>query len=439
MKNILIISPIGLSEFLLPRLSKDPRIGTVFFCILDPSMSHIAKGAGDQTDWQKVEVITDYMKAINESPPSELLVVIDDIGMGFAGKKLRELGYKVIGGSPMADKIEDDRDYATNMMKQFMEVPETYSFQSFDDALTFAKAQPKEDRFVFKPNDSTAPKECTYVAHDISDLVSAMSDFKKEWKYKESFQLQRFLPGEEMDFNAYFNGKEWLPGSMIYYFENKPVMNGDIGPATGGAVAVEYSRKNEGQFFDILEKMKPMLIEDGYVGQLAINCIISEDDKKPYFLEFCGRFGYPSLPADITLLEDNGKKVYDLFLALAEGTMPTLFPTNKIAATIVVGINPYPYSAGADCNKYEPISWDKKWDTYFFPYYVMFDEKKMVSAGISGQVLQVTCCDATLDGAVAMLYDTYMPTLKLKDKLYRTDLGESAKKRMKQLHNWGII
>ncbi len=427
--NFLIISPIGLSEFVLPRLSMDDRVKKVFFCVLDPAMKQVGSHAELHPDWVKVELISDYMKVIDQYPPSDLVVIIDDVGVGYLGKKLREMGYRVIGGSPMSDKIEDDRDFATNMMKTVMDVPETFSFSSFDEGMKFVKTQPQEDRFVFKPNDSQAPKEYTYVSKNIADLLQAMKDMKADWKWKESFQLQRFMPGMEMDFNAYFNGKDWLPNSLIYYFENKPVMNDDVGPATGGAIAVEYSRKNEGIFMDILNKLKPMLIKDNYVGQLAVNCIVSEVDKKPYFLEFCGRFGYPSFPADITLVEDNDKTVYDLFMAMADGTMPTLFPTNKVAVTVVVGIDPYPYKGNAEKNLQNAHE-----------LFESYDEKKgMVSAGIEGQLLQVTCADVKLDGAISMLYDDYMPTLKLKDKLYRTDCGKDAKRRMLTLKDWKVI
>jgi phosphoribosylamine-glycine ligase len=70
----------------------------------------------------------------------------------------------------------------------------------------------------------------------------------------------------------------------------------------------------------------------------------------------------------------------------------------------------------------------------------MYDEKdKMVLCGTSSWVLNVTCADTTLDGAVSMLYDTYMPTLKLKNAMYRSDLGKSAKKRIKALREGGVL
>ncbi|PWU06086.1 MAG: hypothetical protein C5B43_02285 [Verrucomicrobia bacterium] len=63
----------------------------------------------------------------------------------------------------------------------------------------------------------------------------------------------------------------------------------------------------------------------------------------------------------------------------------------------------------------------------------------MVMAGMAGDALNITCCDQTLDGAVSMLYDTYLPTLEIKHAMYRTDLGKDAKKRIKKLRELKVI
>lgn len=440
MTNYLIISPSGLSLFIVPRLNRESSVGKIYFCPLDPADKNLGKGLNELPDWNKLEIITDPSYAITSHKPEELIIVIDDIGIGFAGKMYRQMGYRVIGGSPLADMIEDDRDFATELMSKYMDTPETHSFGSFDAGIAFAKTLDKEERYVFKPNDSNVPKEYTYNAKDIPSLISAMRNFQDEWEWKESFQLQKFVKGKEMDFNCYFNGKEYLQNSMFYYFENKPVGNDDVGPATGGAIAVQFARKLEGDLFAILEKIKPQLIADHYVGQIAINSIVSEETHTPHFLEFCGRVGYPSFPMDITALEDNNKSLHQLFLALANGENPNLFPTDKIMCTVWCGIPPYPYKQNTDINDGVPIEWSKKWDKYFFPYYIRKGEKQnIVAAGLAGEIMQVTCADTTLDGAISMLYDTYMPTLKAKNLMYRTDLGKSAKDRIKALKEWKVI
>ncbi|MDD5406986.1 MAG: hypothetical protein PHE73_08630 [Sulfurovaceae bacterium] len=439
--NYLIISQIGLSFFLVPKLNKEKDVEKIYFHIVADDVRATGKGMENLEDYSKLVNTLDYHSVLNRIKPDNLIIIIDDVGLGETGKHLRMEGYKVIGGTPLADKIEIDRDFGQKMVKGIMEIPETYSFNSFDSGINFLKGRKKDEVFYFKPNDADVPKEYTYKGKDIIDLIEGLKNFKEEWEWKESFQLQKEVKGQLMDFSAMINSKgQILPNSLIYYFENKPVMNDDIGPQTGGATAVEYCHKLEGQFYEIFTKLTPKLIKDGYVGQIAINSIISEEDKKPYFIEFCGRWGYPSFPLDITLLEETGQTVHSLFVALTEGTLPTLFPTGKIGVTTWVGIPPYPYKDGVEKNEGVPIKWDKKWDLYFYPYYVKYDENKgMVAAGVAGEIVQVTCVANNLPSAVDMLYNTYIPTLSLKNMLYRTDAGVDAKKRMIKLKEMKVI
>lgn len=428
---------------MVPRLNKTNKVEKIYFCCVDTHYKSIGKGLENLPDWSKLEVVADYHKALNENAKDNLVIVIDDVGAGETGDNLRKQGYKVIGGSSFTDRIEEDRQYATDLMSRVMNVPESTTFDSFQAGLQFVKSHDPEERLVFKPNDAEVPKEYTYVSKDVADMVSAMTDFKEEWKWKESFQIQKFIKGVEVDFSAYFNGKDFIDNSMIIYFENKPFMDDDIGPATGGSIAVEFAYKPQGLFWDILNKLKPALRKANYTGQLSVNSIVSEEDHKPYFLEFCGRFGYPSLPMDVTLVEDNGKSFDDLFTAMVNGDNNSkLFPTNKIGVTISVFVPPAPTAEPhmMEGTKGQPISWDKKWFLYFFPYYVNYEKGKgMVLSGINTWVLNVTCADETLDGAVSMLYDTYMKTLKLKNAMYRSDLGKSAKERIKKLREWKLI
>jgi len=438
----LIISTCSLGLFLVPRLNKIKEVEKIYFQNVDSHYKTSGKGLEELDDWSKLEVIPEYAKALNESNKNELIIVIDDVGAGDTGKFLRDQGYKVIGGTPFTDRIEEDRQFATDLMGRIMDVPPSTSFDSWQEAIQFVKSQNKEARFVFKPNDSEASKEFTYVSKDVKDMVSKMQQFRSTWKYKESFQIQEFIKGTEVDFSGYFNGKEFIENSMLIYFENKAFMDKDIGPATGGSIAVEFAYPPKGIFWDILNKLKPALQKVGYRGQLAINSIVSEKDHKPYFLEFCGRFGYPSLPIDVTLVEDGGKEFHNLLMAMANGEQnKNLFPLKKIAVTVSVFVPPTPTAEPymMEGTQGEVISWDKKWDRYFFPYYIMGEKGKMVLCGTNTWILNVTCADDTLDGAVSMLYETYLPTLQLKNMMYRSDLGISAKKRIQALREYKLI
>lgn len=435
--NYVIYSINGLGFFLVPRLNQVEAVEKIYFCYPAVEHKHYGMGLSELPNYAKLEMITDINTALNKLDPANTIVIIDDVGGGDTGKMVRDRGFKTIGGGVMSDKLECDRTFATNLMKKVMDVPETMTFKTFEEGLAFLKTQDKAMRFVFKPNDEDTPKEFTFVSKNVPDLVENMKQFRKDWKWGTDFQLQVVVDGVEVDFNGYFNGKEFL--NLTIYFENKQIMNDNVGPSGGGAIAVQIVRPFKGPFADILDKLKPILIKDGYKGCVAINSIVSNETHKPYFLEFTIRFGYPSLQIDLTQLEENGKTAHDFFTQLINETGGDPFAENKPGVVISVGVPPYP-AKEAESVKGIKMSWDKKWDAYFFADYIMKgDGDEIALAGIANECLQVTCCDSTIDGATAMLYDTYMPTLKLKGAMYRTDCGADAKKRLKAIKDWGLF
>src|SRR5258708_22560653 len=439
--DYLIISPVGLSLFMVPSLAKRTEVKKIYFCVLDNKQKTLGQELNLLPLWSKLETTSDYWKIIKEHSKDNLIIVTDDVGTASLSDHLRNEGWKVVGGSEFTDKLEDDRTFSTELFSRIMKVPESYDFHSFADLTSFIKGKGKDQRWVFKPHDGLVPKDMTYVSKDQQDLLQTIDTYKSEWKLKEDFQLQEFVDGTLVDFGGWFNGKEWLENSHYLYFEEKPFLVGNIGPATGGEVAVLFYKKNEGKFFDILEKFKPALQKVGYVGQISVNAMVSEDKREPYFLEITPRFGYPSFPQDITALEDNGKYLHDLFTALVNQEKGSnLFIQKKIVVTLVASTPPYP-NKNTEVVKGLPVSWDHKYDMYFYPYYVMYDEKKktMVLTGEDALTLNITCVDETLDGAVAMLYDNYLPTLHLKNMQYRNDLGKHAKERIKKLKSWGLL
>ncbi len=433
MAKYLILSSGGYGFFIVPRLKDAEK---VWFYTPQQKLQTLGDNIQEVKGWERLEKVSDYHSVLEEKP----IIILDDIGMGETGDYLRKQGFKVVGGCAFADKIEDDRVYAMRFAERLMSVPKYTGFKNFDEAVYFLKSKSPEERFVFKPNDAMVPKEYTYVGKDTADLIEAIKSFQLEWNWKEDFILQEYVDGTEVDFSAWFNGEKFLPNSMMIYFENKPFMNDDKGPATGGSIAVEFAKPVEGLFGEILNKSIPYLQKAGYRGQLSINSKV-DSSGKPWFIEFTPRFGYPSLPLDITLLEDNGKSFSDLIQALADGTAPTLFPTDKIAVVCGVSVPPYPNEDILGLSQDTKVSWDKKWDEYFFPFYLKYStkQKSLVLTGHTGSFADVTCVDSKLDGALEMLYKDYIPTIRAKNLQFRTDCGVDARKRIEELRKLKIL
>ena len=81
------------------------------------------------------------------------IFVFDSSGNGVIADGLRSMGYYVIGGSLIADRLEKDRGFARKAMESSgIVTPQTHSFVSFDDAIEFAGGLAPKDRVVYKPS-----------------------------------------------------------------------------------------------------------------------------------------------------------------------------------------------------------------------------------------------------------------------------------------------
>lgn len=442
--NYLIVSIVGCGFYMIPRLAKASDTETVYFWCKDGAkMETLGKGMEQLPGWEKFVKVGDFGEVLQNNKKDDLIIIFDDTGMGQTADYLRKEGWMVVSGGTLAERMEGDRWWSIQMMKKIMKVPDTVYYNTFEEGIAFLKSQPKEARFVFKPQDPNTPKDKTHVGKNIADLIDAMNNFKANWEWNDGFVLQAFIEGIEGDMSIYFVNGEYLPNSLSWYFENKAFETGDKGAATGGEIAVSFFRPLAGKAKEIFDKLKPILTKFNYNGQVAINCMFSKEDHEPYFLELTPRFGYPSLEIEITLEEDAGHGFVDLIKILAGVNKPqSIFPTNKMGVICTASTPPYPIDYGADhLVSGMPVSWSSKYDIYFFPWYMMADKKGKGYAlcGYSGHALSVTCADASLAGAIDMLYNQYIPSIKLQNLQYRTDLGEDAKKRITQLKDWGVI
>lgn len=440
----LVMSIVGCGFYMVPRLSKATDTEVVYYwCRDNAKMEKVGKGIEKLPGWEKFKKVKDFGEILQNNKKDDLIIIFDDTGMGATADYLRKDGWKVVSGGELAEKMEGDRWWSIQMMKKVMKVPDTIYYDTFEEGISFLKTRQKDERFVFKPQDPDVPKDKTHVGKNVSDLIDAMNNFKDSWDWNDGFVLQSFIEGIEGDMSAYFVNGEFIPNSMNWYFENKPSMNDDKGAATGGEIAASFFRPLTGKAKEIFDKLKPMLTKYNYNGQLAINCMFSKEDHEPYFLELTPRFGYPSLEIEITLEEDSGHTFAELIKMLAGVSKPhSIFPTNKMGVVVTASTPPYPIDHNPEVLvSGMPVSWDKKWDSYMFPWYLMADAKGKGYAlsGYSGHALSVTCVGENLSSAIEMVYSEYMPTIKLQNLQYRTDLGKSAKERIKVLNEWGIF
>lgn len=174
------------------------------------------------------------------------VVVFDDVGFGKIAGSLRNKGKLVVGGSEYTDKLEEDRQFGQEEMKNAgMIVLPHWDFTDFDAAISFIKSNP--GRYVFKPSGtiSSDSKGILFLGQeeDGKDIIEVLEQNKIHWAKKiTKFQLQKMVVGVEVAAGAFFNGEDFMY-SVNINFEHKRLFPGDIGPYTGEMGCYEEGTK----------------------------------------------------------------------------------------------------------------------------------------------------------------------------------------------------
>ncbi len=369
------------------------------------------------------------------------VIVFDDVEFGEVADKLRKNGKLVIGGSVYTDNLEMDRDFGQIEMKKYgVNILPQWQFSNYDEAIEFIEKNP--ERYVFKPSGNTpsAGKGLLFIGQeeDGKDLLELLRQNKNVWQKKAPiFQLQKFVSGVEVAVGAFFNGKDFILPVNVN-FEHKRVFPGDIGPLTGEMGTLMFWSEPNKLFKMTLEKMKPGLIESGYIGYADINCIVN--GKGIYPLEFTTRFGYPTISIQLEgILTPTGEWLYKL----ANGEQFEL-KTKKGFQIGVRVLVPTHLVSSKDRDTIEmyhdlPILF-KKPDNLEGVHIedIKIEDGVWRIAGTSGCLIVVTGSGTTVNEARQQTY-TRIKNIMVQNMFYRTDIGLKWNTDSDRLQTWGYL
>lgn len=369
------------------------------------------------------------------------VIIFDDDEFGEIAEKLRKNGKLVIGGSIYTDMLEMNRDFGQTEMKKYgVNILPQWQFTDYEEAIRFIKNNP--DRYVFKPSGNTpsAGKSLLFIGQeeDGKDLLELIEQNKKIWTKKAPvFQLQKFISGVEIGVGAFFNGHNFILPINVN-FEHKRVFPGDIGPLTGEMGTLMYWSEPNKLFKMTLEKMKPALVESGYVGYIDVNTIVN--GRGIYPLEFTARFGYPTISIQ---LEGITMPTGEWFYRLASGENFEL----KIKKGFQVGVRimvPTLFVKSTEKETIElyndlPILF-KKPDNLEGIHIedVKLEDGAWRIAGQSGVLMVVTGSGTTVGEARHQVYNR-IKNVMVQDMFYRTDIGLKWATDSDKLQTWGYL
>lgn len=366
------------------------------------------------------------------------IIVFDDCEFGTIAERLRREGRAVIGGAPYTDRLEMDRDFGQEEMRDAgLTTLPRWEFTSFDDAITFLRENP--GRYVIKPSGRAQnEKVLSFVGQeeDGLDVLVMLRHYKKGWASKiKRFQLQKFVAGVEVAVGAFFNGRDFLEPVFIN-FEHKRMCNDEIGPQTGEMGTAGFWSRSSNLYQQTLLKMKQKLIACHYVGYVDINCIANW--RAIYPLEFTCRFGYPTINLQI---EGVLSKWGEFLAALARGQSFNLRTKKGFQVCVVIAVPPFPFS---DLDTFRKFSEDavvifkKPMGEGIHPCDVRLVDDDWRLAGNCGYAVVVSGSGSTMDDARREAYNRVRNVI-IPNMFYRTDIGERWNREGDLLHTWGYL
>jgi len=366
------------------------------------------------------------------------VVIFDDVlGMGTEAKKLRDAGKPVVGGTPYTDMLEDDRSFGQEELKKHgISIIPYKQFESFDDAITFVREN--RARYVIKPvGEAQNMKGLLFIGEeeDGSDVLQVLEDYQQAWSNKiPSFQLQRRVEGVEIAVGAFFNGKEFAYPINVN-FEHKKLFPGDLGPSTGEMGTAMFWTGPNRIFNQTLKKLEGKLAEEGYVGYIDLNCIVSGSNIYP--LEFTARFGYPTI-----FIQKEGIQtpISDLLYGLASGTRKTFKTRTGFQVGVRIVVPPFPFSDPETFNvksKDTIIHFRKGKDGVHFEDVKLINDEWVIT-GNSGVILVVVGVGQTMKQAQRQAYSR-IKNLIIPHMYYRVDIGDRWFEDSDKLHSWGYF
>ena len=366
------------------------------------------------------------------------VVVLDDVGFGKIADSLRKTGKLVVGGSEYTDKLEEDRQFGQEEMKNAgMIVLPNWNFTDFDTAISFIKSNP--GRYVFKPSGtiSSDDKGILFMGQeeDGKDIIEVLEQNKILWAKKiNKFQLQKMAVGVEVAVGAFFNGDDFIYPININ-FEHKRLFPGDIGPYTGEMGTLMFWSPSNDIFQTTLLKLKDKLKNSGYQGYIDINCIANA--KGVYPLEITSRFGYPTISVQMEgVITPWGEFLYNL----ARKDNNELKVSRGFQIGVVVAVPPFPFYDKKEVFIYKDLSILFKKNNREG---VHLGDIKNVNgtwsvAGNTGYVMVITGSGSTVDEARKIVYSR-LKNINLQNMYYRTDIGLKWFTESDKLHTWGYL
>lgn len=358
--------------------------------------------------------------------------------------RYREFGYKNIFAPSVASaKLEIERSAGMQMMEAIgAELPPYETFDSLAEAEAFARKSDKT--WCFKPMGDNEDKSLTYVSKDPADLVGWLQrQMKKGKKIVGKGMLQERVDRLiEVGISGWMGPDGFLEDKYQLCFEHKPLMSGDIGPATGEMGSITQYSADDVLAREFLLPLEPALRALGHRGDTALNFMIDKKGKA-WFLEFTMRLGWPCFW--LQCASHRGDPIQ--WMADLMAGKDTLKVSYDAGAVVVMARPDFPYDERPPSDAEGiPI---RNAETVLADLHLVEAMKGIGPQMKGGQVVDgpayltagtyvavATAMGKTVTKARDKVYKV-VDQIGWPDRIYRDDIGEKVVKALPALHGFG--
>ena len=411
--NFFLYSKWG-DSLTLGRLLQDAGADVLLYLVEDHAQ-YIGEGLIPKTD--------------NPNPPEGSIVIFDDTGMGGVGADLRERGFVVIGGNPYDRSLGKKRADGMAIMKENkIKTPEDHEFPDIAAAIKWLEKHGEDGDWFVKVDGDLGDSSTTNGPPDhIIRYLRWLADNNSKVK---AVEVQKKVEGLEVSIEGWFDGQRF-----VYPFnatiEEKKFMPGDVGPRTGCESCTVFAY--EGLLADELMKMEDTLREEGYVGSLDLNMIVT-DEKGPLGLEWTARLGFDASNGLFHLM---GPTLPEQLEAFAYGALPAWDIAPELALTLRFSIPPYPEGTKKEAAKLYGFPLDASILDLDCSDVAMGDDGP-ICAGCSGQLGVCTVMGTDIGVLRKSALDS-VGSLKINNLQYRIDPVTRHEKTIEGLEEKGLL
>lgn len=414
--NILLIGGGGREHALAWKISRSPRVRSIFCAPGNPGIAALAKRIPIAAD----EI--DRLVAFAKSEKIDLTVVGPErpLSLGIVDSFEAE-GLRIFGARRAAAEIETSKVFSKSLMRKYGIPTAESEVVSLEEA---ERKIPSLKMPIVLKVDGLAAGKGVVIAQSRKEATDALTLFRSMGDAARQIILEEYLSGVEATFFVVTDGKVALPLASAQ--DHKRVFEGDRGPNTGGMGAISPTPRvtpalQEEIMARIIFPTLRGLAEEGrpYRGVLYAGLMITSAG--PYVLEFNARWGDPEAQAVLPRLKTDW---VDVMGAAIDHRLDqiSLEWTEEVSVCVVLASEGYP----GPHKKEEVISGLEKIDsTDLLVFHAGTTQRDGRWLTQGGRVLGITALGKEFAEARRRVYEA-IDRISFPGMHFRNDIGASA-------------